>query len=133
MYMYLWMLLTIFHIPMCIQGSSWSWLHGCWIYNYLCNKRLSPLKLWVRTPFRRGVLDTTLCDKVCQLIATGPWFSPGTPVCSTNKTDRHDITEILLNVALNTINQSKPYNVFSCTLLLNHYSFSCTRLLIVDP
>jgi hypothetical protein len=33
------------------------------------------------------------------------WFSPCTPVSSTNKTDRHDITEILLKVALNTINQ----------------------------
>jgi hypothetical protein len=32
-------------------------------------------------------------------------FSPGTPVSSTNKTDRHDITEILLKVALSTINQ----------------------------
>jgi type II secretory pathway component HofQ len=31
-----------------------------------------------------------------------------TPVSSTNKTDRHDITEILLKVALNTINQTKP-------------------------
>ena len=31
------------------------------------------------------------------------WFSPGTPVSSNNKTDRHDITEILLEVALNTI------------------------------
>ncbi len=30
-------------------------------------------------------------------------FSPGTPVSSTNKTDHHDITEILLKVALNTI------------------------------
>ena len=30
-------------------------------------------------------------------------FSPGTPVSSTNKTDRHGITEILLKVALNTI------------------------------
>jgi hypothetical protein len=27
-------------------------------------------------------------------------FSPGPPVSSTNKTDRHDITEILLKVAL---------------------------------
>jgi hypothetical protein len=36
-------------------------------------------------------------------------FSPGTPVSSTNKTDRHDIIEILLKVALDTINQStKP-------------------------
>jgi hypothetical protein len=31
-----------------------------------------------------------LCDKVCQWPATGRWFSPGTPVSSTNKTDRHD-------------------------------------------
>jgi hypothetical protein len=34
------------------------------------------------------------------------WFSPGPPVSSTNKTDRHDITEILLKVALNTIKQT---------------------------
>jgi hypothetical protein len=31
------------------------------------------------------------------------WFSPGTPVSSTNNTDRHDIAEILLKVTLNTI------------------------------
>ena len=34
------------------------------------------------------------------------WFSPGTPVSTTNKTDHHDIAEILLKVALNT---KKPY------------------------
>ena len=38
----------------------------------------------------RGALDITLCDKVCQLLATGQWLSPGTPVSSTNKTDHHD-------------------------------------------
>jgi hypothetical protein len=27
-------------------------------------------------------------------------FAPGTPVSSANKTDRHDITEILLKLAL---------------------------------
>ena len=32
----------------------------------------------------RGVLDTTLCDIVCRWLATGRWFSPGTPVSSTN-------------------------------------------------
>jgi hypothetical protein len=32
----------------------------------------------------------------------GRWFSLGTPVSSTNKTDRPNITEILLKVALNT-------------------------------
>jgi hypothetical protein len=54
----------------------------------------------------RGLLDTTLCDKVRQWHATGRWFSPGTLVSSINKTDRHDITEILLKLALNTINHS---------------------------
>ena len=43
----------------------------------------------------------------------GHWFSPGTPVSSTNKTDCHAITEILLKVALNTI-----------TLILTPSSFS---------
>jgi hypothetical protein len=50
---------------------------------------------------------TTLCDKICQWLATGQWFSPGPPVSSTNKTDRHDITEILLKVALNTMKQKQ--------------------------
>ena len=50
--------------------------------------------------------QTSLCDKVCQWLATGRWFSPGPPVSSTNKTDHHDITEILLKVVLNTIKQT---------------------------
>jgi hypothetical protein len=45
---------------------------------------------------------TTLCDQVCQWTAAGWWFSLGTPISSTNKTDYHDITEILLKVTLNT-------------------------------
>ena len=32
--------------------------------------------------------------------AIGRWFSPDTPVSSTNKTDNHDITEILFKVTL---------------------------------
>ena len=45
--------------------------------------------------------DKTLWDEVC------PWLTTGrcqfSPVSSTNKTDRHDITEILLKVVLSTI------------------------------
>jgi hypothetical protein len=41
------------------------------------------------------------------LLAHGWWFSPGTPASSTTKTGHHDIAEILLKVALNTINQIK--------------------------
>ena len=34
----------------------------------------------------------------------GKWFSPGTLVSSTNKTDCHDIAELVLEVTLNTCN-----------------------------
>ena len=46
-------------------------------------------------------------DKVYQLLAHGRWFSPGTPASSNTKTGRHDIAEILLQVALNAVNQIK--------------------------
>jgi len=55
------------------------------------------------------VLNTTLCDQVFHWLATYGWFSPGTPVSSTNKTDHHDITEILLKVVLNTISLNQTY------------------------
>jgi len=51
----------------------------------------------------RDVLDTTVCDKVCQWFAADRWYYPGTPVSFTNKTHRHDTADILLKVALNTI------------------------------
>jgi hypothetical protein len=53
---------------------------------------------WREVSHNRVVLKSNL--------ATGQWFSPGTPVSYTNKTDRHNITEILMKVALNTINPS---------------------------
>ena len=84
------------------------------VYTLLCQH--SPLTLWVRIPFRRGVLDTTLWYKDCQWLAVGRWFSPGTPVSSTNKTDGHDIIETLLKVALSTINQrNKTTTMFTTT------------------
>jgi hypothetical protein len=79
----------------------------------------------------RGVLDTTLCDKVCQCLATSRWFSPGTPVSSTSKTDRHDITEILLKVAINTVTHNPlmlfwihtaKYMNYLYLLILCHFS-----------
>jgi len=109
------------------QGSSWPWSYGSWIYNYLCNQCLSPLMLWVQFSIRARW--TTLCDKVCQWLASGRWFSPGPPVSSTNKTDRHDITEILLKVALNTIKQTnKIYNTTHSAMkkwLYNRGDLSC--------
>ena len=69
--------------------------------------------LWVRISIRARC--TTLCDKDWQWLTTGWWFSPGPPISHTNKTDRHDITEILLKVALNAIKQAN--NKANCVLL----------------
>jgi len=101
------------------RGPSWSWSYGSWIYNYLCNQCLSSLMLWVRISIRERC--TTLYDKVGQWLATGQRFSPGTPVSSTNKTGCHDITEILLEMALNTIKQTnKQYIFFSSIYAYPH-------------
>ena len=86
------------------KEPSWPWSYGNWIYYYLCSQCLSPLTLWVRISIKARC--KTLCDKVCQWLAIGWWFSLGHPVSSTNKTDHHDIAKILLKVALNTIKQT---------------------------
>jgi hypothetical protein len=77
-----------FNLHILFKGAIGLWLYGSCIYNYLCNQYLS-LKLWVRIPLRRGVLDATLWDNVCQWLAADRWISPGTPVSSTNKTDHY--------------------------------------------
>ena len=67
-----------------------------------------------------------ICNKVCQWLVTGQWFSTGLPVSSTNKTDRHDITEIVLKVALNTIKQTN-FKICKIYLLKVEHTFP-TRL-----
>jgi hypothetical protein len=64
----------------------------CILYSsYNFNQCLSPLTLWVRILLiSRCTRYNITCDQVCQWLATDRWFSPGTPVSSTNKTNRHD-------------------------------------------
>jgi hypothetical protein len=77
------------------------WSYGSWIYNYLCNQFLSPLKFeflsW------RCVLDTTIYDRVSKWLAVGQWFCLRVlrfpPPIKLTVT----IIEILLKVALSTI------------------------------
>ena len=70
---------------------------------------------WVRARLcklqKRCTRLTTASAKVYQLLAHGRWFSPGTLASSITKTGRHNIAEILLKVALNTIksNQINQY------------------------
>ena len=111
------------------QGPSWLWLYGSWIYNYLCKQCLSPLMLWVRFPIRARC---TTCDKVCQWIATSRWFSPGPPVSSTNKTDRHPKSKSIIS-HLSCSNQwSHLLPLSSCIwhISCNEYSWNtaCVKL-----
>ena len=59
----------------------------------------------------------------CQWLAAGLWFSPGTLVSSTNKTDWHDIAEILLKVALNNIRNLFEYILEFLKLFKRKYFF----------
>ena len=47
---------------------------------------------------------------------------PMSPASSTTKTDRHDIAEILLKVALSTINQIKSTNILALSIPDESYS-----------
>jgi hypothetical protein len=67
------------------------------IYNYLCNRCLEPLKLRVRS--WRGVLDTTLCNKVYQWLATSRWFFPGKWQDEISKEKHYVTCYILCNAA----------------------------------
>ena len=75
-------------------GPSWSWSYGSWICNYLCNQWLSSLMLCVQ------IVLMARCTRYKIMISL---FSSGIPASSTNKTDSHYKTEILLKVVLNTI------------------------------
>jgi hypothetical protein len=109
-------------IYLTVKGLLWPWLFGSWIYNYLCNKCLSPLMLWVRISIR--VRCTTLCDKVCQWFTTDQWFSLGPPVLSTNKTGRHNIKYIVESGKKHHKTKPKPnyltMMINNCTNINNH-------------
>jgi hypothetical protein len=97
-----------------VSGSPLTWFNrgrrggDNMVVGFTTTRAISAYHHWsceFEPPSWRGVLDTT----VCQWLETGRLFSPCTLVSSTNKTDRHDITEILLKVALNTIKQTKAW------------------------
>ena len=50
----------------------------------------------------------------CELHTSERWFSPGTPASSINKTDRHDVTEML-------------YKVYPCVFRYSNMSICLNR------
>jgi hypothetical protein len=62
---------------------------------------------------------------VCQWLVAGGWFSPVTPVSSTNKTYHHNITEIMLKVPLNTITLTHTFiNRYILYTDINYHTWS---------
>ena len=76
--------------------------------------------VWFESRPWQGILDTTLCDKGYQWLATGRWISLGNPVSSTNKTNCYDITDILLKVVFNSITITLAF----CYSSSNHKLFN---------
>ena len=79
-------------------------------YHYHCE--FEPRSWW-------GVLDITLCDKVCQWLATCQWFSPSTPVSSTIKMTTTIYSETCLNQTLSKLKTCLNQTDF--TVLSNKY------------
>ena len=83
-------------------GGSMSWVVG------LLNNSYKPITntAWVRAGLcnlqKRYTRLAASSNKVYQLIAHDRSFSPGTSSSFTSKAGRHDIADILQNVALNT-------------------------------
>ena len=102
-----------------MKGPSCLWSYGSWIYNYICNQCLSPLTLWVRILIRASVQHYVI-KFFSNLQQVGGFFFPGMLVFSTNKTDRHDITEILLKMALNTIKHQTNHILYKSCELHSH-------------
>ena len=55
------------------------------------------------------------------------WFSPGTPVSSTNKTDRHDIAEILFKVD----HKTKPNQTTTCNATILSSELFCEDEMVI--
>ena len=77
----------------------------------------------------RGVLNTTLCDQVYQWLVAGLWFSPSTPISSTNKTNHHDIIQ---NIVESGVKHHNPPHIFLINLIFFviavHIFFICLHI-----
>jgi hypothetical protein len=61
----------------------------------------------------------------------GRWFSPGSPVSSTNKTDHRDITGILLKTKILTLTLHASYYSYGVLVLLSANTLSTITVFIV--
>ena len=83
-----------------IDGS-----HGCIVVSWIQSVPITIKSCEFESCSWRGVLDTTLYDKVCQWLATGQWFSWGTLVYERRNTKiKNNLHNEWKNVFAKTIN-----------------------------
>ena len=110
-----------------IKGPGWLNELDSWIY-LTTHTSLSPIRRGFELSlvnYKKGCIRLAAAsDKVYQLLVHDRWFSPGTLASSTTKIDCHDIAEILLKLALNTINKS--INQINSNKNVDIFSAHCT-------
>ena len=72
------------------EGSPWQHTDCSGIYN--------TITLVLDSSPLRSVLNTTWCDRVCQWLVPGQWFSLYSPISSITIADCHDMSNVYLVV-----------------------------------
>jgi hypothetical protein len=112
-------------IALLCEGSSLSWSYGSWIYNYIYNQCPVTLKLRFRILLMARCTRYNIVWYNLSMTCDRSVVFSGYSVSSTSKTDRHDITEILLKVTLSTINQTNKHTLYSSLMRQSRFkSFS---------
>ena len=109
----------------CCLSSNWCWCRRS--INQQMSVIMIKTKVFLVSPYSvYGVVYSIQHYGIkCDLwLAIGRWFSLGNPVSSNNKADcRHDIAEILLKVALNTITLTHPLGIGDIILFFQFFCF----------
>jgi hypothetical protein len=86
--------------------------YGSWISNYLCNFESCSGEVYS--------IQHYVIKFVSDLRQSVVWWLVGTPVSSTNKTNLHNITEIMLKVTLNVRTPSPMSTTVTVLILLSN-------------
>ena len=124
----LYIIKTCFFYPIKLKKSFiWSNWGGCsghghdrMVVGFTAPYAISAYHHWIcefESRSWRGILDTTLCNQVCQCLVVGWWFSP---VSSTNKTDCHYIN---WNIVESGVKHHKPNPWLNWIKFLPSYFF----------